>query len=62
MAVPVLVRLAPIPIRAVLMLVVLVVHVAMAVLQRLVRVQVHVALGQVEPDTYGHQCACGPKQ
>ena len=62
MAVPVLVRLAPIPIRTVLMLVVLVVHVAMAVFPRLMGMPVLVALGQVQPDANGHQCACGPEQ
>ena len=62
MTVPVLVRLAPAPVGVVCVLMVRVVHVAMAVLQRLVRVQVRVALGQVEPDTYGHQCARGPEQ
>lgn len=62
MAVPVLVRFAPIPIRAMLVQVVLVVHVAMAVLQRLVGVLVLVTLCQVQPDAKGHQCARWPEQ
>ena len=54
-------RLTPVPIEIVHVLVVLVVHVAVCMRDRLVGMQVLVAFGQVQPHAGAHQCCRQPE-
>ena len=54
--------LGPVPGESVLMLVMLVMAVPMAVLERMVRMAMLVSLPQVQPETYPHQHRRRPKE
>ena len=55
-------RLRPVPGESVLMLVMLVMAVPVAVLERVVRMAMLVSLAQVQPETYPHQHRRRPKK